>query len=105
MTRPSFDDLLAAVLLYLEAWKRTGDAEEVTEAWQLLQEQAQGAQSFTSHERERIFRDAAIRVAVERGEEYAEIGARFGLHHSTISRIALAAGYRRRAAQGETPWP
>jgi hypothetical protein len=75
-----------------------GDAEGVTEAFHLLQEQARGAQSFTSRERERVFRDAAIREAVGRGEEYAEIGARYGLHHSTISRIALAAGYRRRAA-------
>ncbi len=98
MAPPSFDDLLAAVLLYLDAWNGPGDAEGVTEAFQLLQEQAQGAQSFTGRERERVFRDAAIREAVGRGEEYAEIGARYGLHHSTISRIALAAGYRRRAA-------
>lgn len=95
---PSFDDLLASVLLYLESWDRPSEVDGVTEAFRLLQEQAQGAVAFTSHERERIYRDAAIREAVGRGEEYAEIGARYGLHHSTISRIALAAGYRRRSA-------
>jgi hypothetical protein len=95
---PSFDNLLASVLLYLDAWTHPAEEDGISSAFSLLQEQVEGAATFTSHERERIYRDAAIREAVGRGEEYAEIGARYGLHHSTISRIALAAGYRRRSA-------
>lgn len=91
-----FDDLLASVLLYLDAWSNPGEPDGVTESFLLLREQAKGLENFTSLERERIYRDAAIREAVRRGEPYALIGARYGLGHSQVSKIALAAGERRR---------
>lgn len=94
----SFDDLVAAALLYLDAWRRPEETEGVTQAFRLLEEQVAGADSFTSLERERLFRDAAIRVCAERGMPYAEIGARYCLSPAAVSRIAVGGGIRRRAA-------
>jgi hypothetical protein len=92
-----FDDLLAAVLLYLNAWDRPGEMEGVSEAFSLLREEATGTAQFTSRERERIFRDAAVREAALRGEPYAEIARRYSMSPSLVSRIAVAGGQRRRS--------
>jgi hypothetical protein len=91
-----FDDLLASVTLYLDAWSNPGEPDGVTESFLLLREQAKGLENFTSLERERIYRDAAIREAARRGDSYAAIAQRYCMSPSRISRIALAGGERRR---------
>jgi hypothetical protein len=61
-----FDDLLASVTLYLDSWSNPGEPDGITESFRILQEQAKGLATFTSLERERIYRDAAIREAARR---------------------------------------
>jgi hypothetical protein len=98
MSSSGFDDLLAAVALYVDAWKNPAEADGVTDAFRMLEEQCDGISRFTSKERERIFRDAAIREAARRGERQNRIANRYGLDQSRVSAIALGGGIRRRAS-------
>lgn len=92
-----FDDLLAASALYIEAWETLGDGDQIGEAWALLKEEVSGITTLTSRERERLFRDAAIREAARRGDDYASVAERYGLSLSAISGIARAGGEHRRS--------
>lgn len=98
-----FDDLLAAVLLYCDAWENVKDPDGVTLAWELLRAEVKGAGDLTSRERERLFRDAAIREAATRGDAYSDIAWNYGCSPALVSRIACAGGIRRRAMVAPAP--
>lgn len=90
-----FDDTLAALLLVREAFD-SGSHEQLMSAIDLLFEETEGCNRLTSHQRERVYRDAAIREACRRGDCRAEVANRYGLTPSAVSRIALAADLRLR---------
>jgi hypothetical protein len=91
----AFDDTLAATLLLREAFER-GNHGELMQAIDLLFEETGGADRLTSLERERVYRDAAIREACRAGEPYASVAARYGMSPGNVSHIATAAGIIRR---------
>lgn len=91
-----FDDLLAAACLYVDSWENVADADGIGGAYSLLKDEVRGTETMTSLQRERLFRDAAIREAARRGDDYASIGARYGLSSSAVSAVARAGGERRR---------
>jgi len=93
----AFDDSLAAMLLLREAFD-AGIHSDMMGAIDLLFEETGGESRLTSKERERLFRDAAVREACRRGDKHAAVAERYGMSQGNVSHIARASGIWRRAS-------